>query len=112
MFTYNNMGIKIEGWPLRHVSCVENTTNFANTPSVGDLRTGEMVCRKLKSTVVNCGDCGDAKGLIQSSEIECDSDIAASDCNDCSFPFTLPCDLPNFDAVLVCDGESVFWEPI
>lgn len=112
VFTYNNMVIKIEGWPLRHVSSVQNNTNFAHTLSVGDLITGEVECRHLKSIGLNCGNCGDAECLVQSSEIECDSDIAASDCNDCNFPFNLPCDLPNFDAMLVCDGESVFWEPI
>lgn len=112
VFTYNNMVIEIEGWPLRHVSCVKNTTNFANTLSLGDLRTFEVACSELKSTVVNCGDCGDTDGIIQSSEIQCENEISASDCHDCNFPFDLPCDLPKFDAVLVCDGKTVFWDPI
>ena len=109
LLTYNDMQISIPNWPLQHITSSLRHTNFSKLLCVDNIKCENLSVEELTTNSLVTDICT-CTGCIESVEIECDS-LKSVEFVDCQLPYNVDV-LPDFDAVLVCDGESVFWEPI
>ena len=108
--TYNNnMTVSIDGWPFRHMSASKRLTNFSNTLHVDKLSSETMSADNAYTdtiTIDSCN-CDSAQGITNTSDT-----ISVSQLLNCVLPHNIPMNVPDFDAVLACDGHSVFWKAL
>lgn len=107
--TYNNnMTVSIDGWPFRHMSSSKGLTNFSNTLHVDKLSSETISADNAytDSITIDSCNCDTAQGITYTS------DISVSQLLNCALPHNIPTKVPDFDAVLACDGHSVFWKAL
>lgn len=108
--TYNNnMTVSIDGWPFRHMSASERLTNFANTLHVDKLSSETVSADNAytDSITIDSCNCDSVQGITYTSDT-----ISVSQLLNCVLPHNIPMNAPDFDAVLACDGHSVFWKAL
>jgi len=105
---HDTFEINVAGWPFRNMQSESKKTRFLHEVSFNKVNAFKVKTAKLHTLA--CTTAEKCTSRLKNSSVY--SKNISGDFTECNLPLSLPCDLPDVDSILVCDGVSAYWEPI
>ena len=105
---YDTFEIHVAGWPFKNMHSELKKTSFLHEVSFNKVNALKVRTAKLHQSAHTTAE----KCTSKLTNASVHAMNVAGNFAQCKLPLSLPCDLPDVDSILVCDGVSAYWEPI